>query len=62
MKIKKVVTGELDGKPSIWIEGDEGQIKKIAQFVDEDSYMDFLHCVEAGLFSPNNKAPAEIKQ
>ena len=61
MKINKAVTGELDGKPCIWLEDKEGNIKKLAQFVDEDSYEDFLKCVEAGYFMPCNKAPAELK-
>ena len=50
MKIEKVVTGELDGKPAIWIEG-EGKIQSLAFFVDEDAYQTFLDCLEAGYFN-----------
>jgi hypothetical protein len=61
MIIKKAVTGELDGKPSIWLEGPGGKIKHIATFVDEESYEDFLNCVEAGLFTSGNKKKVGIE-
>lgn len=51
MIIKKAVTGELDGKPALWLEGENGEIKRIARFDDEESYEDFLRCVEAGYFN-----------
>ena len=46
MTIKKVVTGELDGKPAMWLEGEKGEIKRIALFDDEESYDDFLNCLD----------------
>lgn len=53
MIIKKVVTGELDGQPSIWLEGEDGEIKRLAKFDDAESYEDFLRVVEAGYLKPS---------
>jgi len=63
MKVQKVLTGELNGKPSIWMLGDNEEIVKLAQFVDEECYHDFLRAVEAGYFKPSSmkKVPDELK-
>lgn len=57
MIVKKVVTGSLDGKPAIWAEAENGEIAAFAYFVDEDAYMDFLACLEAGYLMPKSKGP-----
>jgi hypothetical protein len=52
----KSVTGELDGKPCIWLENKEGEVQKLAEFDDEECYEDFLMCVKAGWFAPKGWA------
>lgn len=51
MVIKKVVTGELDGKAAMWIEDDNEKVCLLAKFVDEEAYQTFLDCLEAGYFN-----------
>jgi len=63
MKVQKIMTGELNGKPSMWMLGDKGEIVELARFKDEECYHDFLRSVEAGYFKPSSmkKVPDELK-
>lgn len=36
MIVKKAVTGELDGKPCIWLEGEKGEIKRLARMNSQE--------------------------
>lgn len=61
MIVKKIVTGELDGKPAMWAEDEEGRVQRLARFDDEDSYQCFLEALEKGYFNQSKKAPNDLK-
>lgn len=61
MFVKKIVTGELDGKPAMWAEDEDGRVQRLARFDDDDSYQCFLEALEKGMFNKSRKVPKELK-
>ena len=49
MNVIKAMTGEMDGKPCVWVEDKDGVTKRLGVFDDEECYETFLKCVEAGI-------------